>query len=440
MKPAPARRFRPPRMLPPGPWACALTVLLLARASAWAELPGAGPASAPAGPERSEAAIVLEIQRLLEPDETIVQPDQRRRALVARLRRIPALVAALEREHPASRYRAAAYSMALDAWVRRREVGDAEATDARLASAARRLLAAARRPNLRAQARFVLLQVELLKVLPPVASQLASSPTATAPTTRRAGRLAAMAGKFIRLAEEFPGSIYAAPALFQAGAIYLETGRRRAAVGAFDRLVRDYPKDSYSLQALMILVRLHTQAGRADQALAAKRRCVEAFPDSPASRKYRADIARAECIGKPFFLRFRSARGRQVNARDYRGKVLLVYFYASLLERPAGQAVAREMAALEKFARGHSAVLLAVGVDRAEDAARVAAVLNAAKIDTPNLLDPEGKVASNYGVLFVPSVAIIGPDGRLKDIVTDTDIVPALRKALRGTATRPARP
>ena len=81
--------------------------------------------------------------------------------------------------------------------------------------------------------------------------------------------------------------------------------------------------------------------------------------------------------------------------------------------------------------------MLAVGADLKEDAKKVAAALTAAKIDTPNLLDPATRVAAQYGVLLVPSVTVISPKGKLAAIVTDIDIVPAVRKALGGDKPKP---
>lgn len=402
----------------------------------------AAPASDPPA-DRSGAAIVLEIERLLSPDTTIADVDQQRQAMLANLRKVPALVKALERKYPDSRYRAAAYTRAIDALLLRRQSGDKTADGRQLATVARRLLGATSDDELRAKARFVLLDCEIVELLDATTRPTAtttSRPTATAAAggSARARRLAAMARKFICLAEDLPRTTYAPAALFQAGALYLEAGRDESAVAVFRRVSRDYPKDPFSLEALMILVQLHTRAGRSEEALQAKRRVVEVFSGSAAAIKYRADIAKAECLGKPFFLRFRSVRGRQVNMRDYKGKTVLLFFYASIVEAEHAERAVREMSALAELAGRRGCVLLAVGADREARAEKVAAVLNARKIDTPNLLDPDSKVARNYGVLFVPAVAVVAPDGRLKDILSDADILAAVKKALDPPTSRPA--
>ena len=81
-----------------------------------------------------------------------------------------------------------------------------------------------------------------------------------------------------------------------------------------------------------------------------------------------------------------------------------------------------------------------VGADGEDEAEAVARILNAKGIDAPNLLDPESKVAQNYGVLFVPAVAIVSPKGMLKDIVTGGNIVSAVKGAIAPPTTRRSRP
>jgi peroxiredoxin len=350
-------------------------------------------------------------------------------------------MAELEKRFPKSRYRAAAASLALDALIMRQQLGDKAVRRAQIVAAAKRLVSAAENDEFRAKGKFILLETALIEAFglaPTTTRATMPSPTTTTSATRPADakKQIAFAKKFVALAGEFPKTGYAPIGLYLAGGLYLNARAEKAAVAAYDRLSRDYPKDPYSLQALMILVQLHTRAGRTKQALVAKRRCVDHFGESDAATKYRADIARAESVGKPFFLRFRSVRGKVVNVTKHRGRTVLVYFYISVLEEELRAWSLEKMSGLAKLAAEKKCIFLAVGADALDDAKKVAAVLKAGKIDTPNLLDPDGRVASQYGVLMVPAVAIVGPDGKLKDIVSAVDIVAAVRKAL--AAPRPA--
>ena len=401
-------------------------------------------AAAPDASTRSDAAIVLEIQRLTDPDPTLSDPDQQRLARLANLRKIPALMAELEKRFPKSRYRAAAASLAVDALIMRQQLGDKGVRPAQIVAAAERLVAAAEKDEFRAKGKFILLETELIRSFGLAAATTQASMPSTLPATASASspadakRKIAFAKRFVALAGEFPKTGYAPVGLYMAGSLYLNARAEKPAVAAYDRLSRDYPKDPYSLEALMILVQLHTRAGRTKQALAAKRRCVDHFGNSPAAAKYRADIAQSESIGKPFFLRFRSVRGKVVNVSEHKGKTVLVYFYVSVLDEDMRGWTLEKMEGLAKLAAGRKCVFLAVGADGREAAEKVAALLNARKIGTPNLLDPDGRVASQYGVLLVPAVAIVGPDGKLKSIISAVDIVAAVRKALAAPKPAPA--
>lgn len=405
------------------PWTAGAVLLLVAATA---------PAQAP--PKRSDAAIVLEIQRLCQGDPTLSDPLQQRQALVAGLRKVPALLAELKKNFPTSQYLPAAHSLALDALMLRRENGDQTVTDAQLAPVARQL-ATAKDDEFRAKGKFVLLESALIQAVARAKASVPASMPATSPAAMVARaevikQQLASAEKFVALANELPKTGHAPLALYLGGSLYLQGGREDPAIAAFDRLTRDYPKDPYSLKALMILVRLHTLAKRKELALAAKRRCVDHFGDSEAAQVYKSDIAQVECVGKAFFLHFTSARGKKIDVTKYKGKTVLVYFYVSLLDETTGAEAIKTMSALAKLAAEAKCVLLAVGADLKEDAKKVAAALNAAKIDTPNLLDPASQVAAQYGVLMVPSVAVVSPQGKLKRIITAAEIVPAVRKAL----------
>jgi peroxiredoxin len=411
--------------------------------------------------QENEAAIVLEMSRLMEEDPTLPDPDQRRQALLANQRQVPPLLEAMDRKFPAGRHRPLAHSLALEALGLRRSLGDGQVTPEAIAATARALLALSQDEGLRAQAEFTLLQVALEQIPVPAT---APSTAATAPGTRpAAAQLADLAGRFVRLAGDYPRTHYAPPALFLAGGLYLELDRGQPAeapgsnpsrfgglaVAAFDRLSRDYPKDPCTLKALMVLVQLHTQGGRAAEALLAKRRCVENFPDSPAALKYRSDIAQAETVGKPFFLRFKSVQGQNVDVRDWRDRTVLVYFFLTLSDEKLAPQVVADLRGLARLANQHKAALIGVGADEPEQADKVAKVLADAAIDAPVLIDGEGKVAQQYGVLLVPSVVLVAPGGAMRQIVSSADIVADVGRVLRpsasgpvpapGPSTRPAR-
>ena len=99
---------------------------------------------------------------------------------------------------------------------------------------------------------------------------------------------------------------------------------------------------------------------------------------------------------------------RQVSLADLRGKVVLLNFWASwCLEcRP-------EMPVLERLHRELGQQGLAViGINAREERGAVRRYANELGLTFPVVLDPDGKINAQYGVVGLPTTFIVGRDGR----------------------------
>ena len=102
------------------------------------------------------------------------------------------------------------------------------------------------------------------------------------------------------------------------------------------------------------------------------------------------------------------ADGREVSLASLQGKVVFLNFWAAwCLEcRP-------EMPALERLHRELSAQGLAViGINARERAATIREYAKTLGLTFPLILDPSGKINSNYGVIGLPTTFLIARDGR----------------------------
>jgi peroxiredoxin len=101
--------------------------------------------------------------------------------------------------------------------------------------------------------------------------------------------------------------------------------------------------------------------------------------------------------------------GRTVSLADHRGKVVLVYFWATWCrycrqELPAGiEKVTRER-------KGQPFTVLAVSIEEPKDL--VAGYAKGVGITSPVLLDEDGAVTRRYRVTATPTTFLIGRDGR----------------------------
>ena len=117
-------------------------------------------------------------------------------------------------------------------------------------------------------------------------------------------------------------------------------------------------------------------------------------------------------------LELRELDGRGHRLTDYRGKVVLVNFWATWCvpcrdEMPSMQRLKEKLA-------GKPFEVLAVNLDEPE--ARVRKFLSQMKVDFTVLLDPEKKVAKAWNARILPASFVIGPDGRIRySLVGDLD-------------------
>jgi len=116
----------------------------------------------------------------------------------------------------------------------------------------------------------------------------------------------------------------------------------------------------------------------------------------------------------PSALELSDISGRVHRLSDYRGRVVLVNFWATWCE-PCRE----EMPSLDRLQKQlgtRSFVVLAVNVDEPE--ARIAKFLSAMPLDFPVLLDAGSKLTRAWKVRVLPASFVIGPDGRARYTVT----------------------
>ena len=114
--------------------------------------------------------------------------------------------------------------------------------------------------------------------------------------------------------------------------------------------------------------------------------------------------------GPPPPLALRDLDGRPHRLSDYRGRVVLINFWATWCapcrdEMPSIQQLKQKLA-------GKPFTVLAVNLDEPES--RVRKFLSEMKVDFTVLLDPERKVARAWDARILPASFVIGPDGRIR--------------------------
>jgi cytochrome c biogenesis protein CcmG/thiol:disulfide interchange protein DsbE len=166
--------------------------------------------------------------------------------------------------------------------------------------------------------------------------------------------------------------------------------------------VRSLPRASWrpwltgieSLLASGLLVVALCSAARAESALTPLLKPLDLVA-------YRADTMPPQLTGH-------TLDARPVSLADFRGKVLVVNFWASwCLEcRP-------EMPVLERLHRELGPRgLVVIGVNARENKAAIARYARELGLTFPLVLDPDGRMSQGYGVVGLPTTFLVGRDGR----------------------------
>jgi thiol-disulfide isomerase/thioredoxin len=123
-------------------------------------------------------------------------------------------------------------------------------------------------------------------------------------------------------------------------------------------------------------------------------------------------------VGPAPALPSKDLNGRSHTLADYRGKVILVNFWATWCE-PCRNEMPTIEALKEKLA-GKPFVALAINVDEPE--ARIRKFVAQTRLGLPVLLDPDKAATRAWSVRVLPASYLIGPDGRVRyRIIGDMD-------------------
>jgi len=119
----------------------------------------------------------------------------------------------------------------------------------------------------------------------------------------------------------------------------------------------------------------------------------------------RAWLQRDMPEGAPPVAELQLIDGRTVRLADYRGRPLLLYFWASWCG-----ICGLERGVVDDIARDWPVLTVAMQSGRAED---IRAYLKEHGLDWPVVPDPDGRLAARFGLRGVPAFFVLDPQGRI---------------------------
>jgi len=194
--------------------------------------------------------------------------------------------------------------------------------------------------------------------------------------------------------------------------------------------VVDYPATPDAAEAMLQLAIAQEFAGQDDDAKKWYGRIVKEFPDSPAAKKAGGAQFRLDSVGKVIALTGRSPSGSPIDLAKYRGKVVLVQYWATW----CGPARA-DMATLKEMWNKYGRSFTIVGVSLDNNVKDLNAYLAENPLPWPQIYEEGGldnRPANVLGILTVPTMILIDQQGKVVNrSIATADLEAELKKLIR---------
>jgi hypothetical protein len=185
-------------------------------------------------------------------------------------------------------------------------------------------------------------------------------------------------------------------------------------LGRLAKFVETYAKAEDTPDALMQLAMVNEVSNKEVEAKNWYARLVKDFPDHPQAAKARGALRRLELEGKPLELTGPLLNGGTFNFNQLRGKTVVVYYWASYInkERSAADFAALKVL-LENYATKGLA-LVCINLDNTvEEANAFLQRLPAPGIHLFQAGGLESPLATQYGIMALPNLFLVDKDGKV---------------------------
>jgi len=197
-----------------------------------------------------------------------------------------------------------------------------------------------------------------------------------------------------------------------------------------EQYVTDYPTTTDAAEAMLQLAIAKEFAGQEDDAKQWYGRIVGAFPDSQAAAKAAGARTRLDSVGKAIALQGKSATGGTVDLAKYRGKVVVIQYWATWSE-----AAKTDMATLKQLVAKYGRSLGVIGVNLDNSPKALSEFLAKNRLPWPQIFEAGGldsRPANQLGILTLPTMILVDEKGRVVNRnIQIAELDPALRKLIR---------
>lgn len=193
-----------------------------------------------------------------------------------------------------------------------------------------------------------------------------------------------------------------------------------------------FPKADEAPDALLQLASASEYNAEEDEARKFYDQLSRNFPATDAGKKAAGAIKRLDLVGKGIDLRGPGLNGQEIDAARYKGKTLLITFWASWADP-----VRRDLPELLKvYEKNHSRDFEVLGVNLDNDRGELDAFLKENPLPWPQIFEPGGidksRYATEYGIIALPTMILVDPQGKVvnRNIRTAAELDRQLEKVL----------
>ena len=186
--------------------------------------------------------------------------------------------------------------------------------------------------------------------------------------------------------------------------------------------VETHPEANDAAEAMLQISIADEFSGNEEAAIKRYQQIVERFPSSASARKASGSLRRLQAVGQPLDLNGTTIDGKKLSLRDFRGKPVLVHYWATWCE-PCKVDIARIRELQEKYRRD----IVVVGIALDGDKASLQRFLLSKPLNWPQLYEPgglDGRLAEELGVLTLPTMLLLDKEGVVVErnlMVTDLE-------------------
>ncbi len=197
-----------------------------------------------------------------------------------------------------------------------------------------------------------------------------------------------------------------------------------------ERYVGEYPTAPDAAEAMLQMAITQEYAGQEDDARKWYVRIVREFPDSPAAKKATGAQTRLDSVGKAIELTGQSPLGSPVDLASYRGKVVLIQYWATW----SGPAKA-DMPTLKELWNKYGRQFTVIGVSLDNNVKDLNAYLGENPLPWPQIFEPGGldsRPANVLGILTVPTMILVDQQGKVVSrSISAADLEAEVKKLIR---------